>query len=360
MALVREESVVGDDVSPVEVVSDGWGMNLGSVTSIVALPALPNIERAFAVASRNSRVGSSSADRNSACTPWLILRSSPYNLPARRNMSGSFSGPSTTSPMTRMKSTSLPERLNTVKSYEPHGAALSTLHVMQQRLPPLRRSPLLVARGGAAEYVASSIVESCAVALRLGADGLDLDVVNDANGLRVRPRSAPVRFSRRTAVPDASWDDLVAALPQDGVTVILRADVAEHDDIRRNLANHTSTVHPWFIVGSSNGDPKADLLANSPTFVRGSLASMPAGIERFCAETRNAGRTGIVLDDNDWTGGIVAVAHRFGLEAMVENVVQEHRMVTLLRMGIDVLSSAWPDRMASARAEHERLIARES
>jgi hypothetical protein len=113
-----------------------------------------------------------------------------------------------------------------------------------------------------------------------------------------------------------------------------------------------SSVRP--VVGSARGVPGPVPSTSVACYVLGALAEMPHGPERFFAAARSAGWRGVVLPDRDWTGGVVTLAHRFELETVADGVVQEHRAVALLRMGIDVISSSWPDRLASAALEFER------
>jgi glycerophosphoryl diester phosphodiesterase len=52
----------------------------------------------------------------------------------------------------------------------------------------------------------------------------------------------------------------------------------------------------------------------------------------------------------DWTGGNVALAHRFNRYAFAWDAQLERILVSLLDMGIDGVFSDWSDRMADAFA----------
>jgi SAM-dependent methyltransferase len=84
-------------------------------------------------------------------------------------------------------------------------------------------------------------------------------------------------------------------------------------------------------------------------FVRARLATMSGGPERYFAGAHDLGWEGVVMSDDDWTGGLVTLAHRFGLLAFAEDVLREHRANDLIRMGADVMSGRWPERMVAAR-----------
>lgn len=234
---------------------------------------------------------------------------------------------------------------------------------MQQHLPSLRGTTLLVARGGASEYVRSSLVEACGVALRLGSHGLDVDGALIAGTVRLTHRNGAGMLSRfrRTAGSGPTIAEFLVAVPGAvAVPVFLRigADVAADDvdevvgEVAATLTagDLVSVVRP--VVSHAQGDPGTSPFPDG--YVSCSLAEMPHGPERFFAAARSGGWRGVVLPDRDWTGGIVTLAHRFEIEAMADAVVQEHRAVALLRMGIDVISSSWPDRLASAALEFER------
>ena len=232
---------------------------------------------------------------------------------------------------------------------------------MQQHLPSLRGTTLLVARGGASEYVQSSFVEACAVALRLGSHGLDVDAVVVAGSVRFVPNNGAgvrSRFRRggRTGPTITEFFAAISAAADLPVFVRIGADdVAEVvGEVAAVLTTGdiASSVRP--VVGSARGVPGPVPATSVACYVFGALADMPHGPERFFAAARSAGWRGVVLPDRDWTGGVVTLAHRFELETVADGVVQEHRAVALLRMGIDVISSSWPDRLASAALEFER------
>jgi hypothetical protein len=200
-------------------------------------------------------------------------------------------------------------------------------------------------------------VEACAVALRLGAHGLDLDIAKMAGQVCfVQPnRGGFAERFRRGGAADPPVHDFFATLPGAlDVPAFVRVRGEDVAEVSAALTAGNTTPNASFIVASAHGVPQPSPGSSESCYVRSALAEMPHGPERFFAAVRAAGWRGAVMPDRDWTGGVVALAHRFELEAIADVVVQEHRALELLRMGIDVISSSWPDRLASAALEFER------
>ncbi len=237
---------------------------------------------------------------------------------------------------------------------------------MQQHLPSLRGTTLLLARGGASGHVTSSLTEACGVALRLGSHGVDVDAAVESGLVRLlhRTDAGLLRRMRRPGATGPTLDEFFAALPG---AAIIPVFMRLRDDSVATVATAVAArplidaaLLPRFVLTASRGIPAPAPSKSFACYVSSSLAEMPYGPERFFAAARTAGWCGVVLPDRDWTGGVVTLAHRFELEAFADAVVQEHRAVSLMRMGIDVISSAWPDRLTSAVLEFERTQPRES
>ncbi len=195
------------------------------------------------------------------------------------------------------------------------------------------------------------------MALRLGAHGLDLDgAVAAGRVCFVQPnRGGFAEKFRRGGTTDPTVYDFFAALPGAlHVPVFMRVRGEDVAEVSAALTAGDTMPKTSFIVASARGVPQPSPGSSVSCYVRSALAEMPHGPERFFAAVRAAGWRGAVMPDRDWTGGVVALAHRFELETVADGVVQEHRATALLRMGIDVISSSWPDRLASAALEFER------
>ena len=54
------------------------------------------------------------------------------------------------------------------------------------------------------------------------------------------------------------------------------------------------------------------------------------------------------LDESDWSAGLVALFHRFGIVCLGRNAQQPRQIHGLLRAGVDGLFGSHADRMAQA------------
>ena len=76
------------------------------------------------------------------------------------------------------------------------------------------------------------------------------------------------------------------------------------------------------------------------------------GVERRCARLAEAGIDALNMPQQDWTGGMTTLAHRFGVLALAWDAQQDHRIEALLRMGIDGLFGDHVDRLVEAYRRH--------
>lgn len=207
--------------------------------------------------------------------------------------------------------------------------------------------------------MSTTLGESCIVAVRLGAHGMDLDgvVTDGVPYLAVLFDSRRFAGFRRRVAPSTKVSDLLAAAADvASMPVFVRIDAESFRTWVDALTNGERELSVRFIDVIERALPVVAPHIHRPMYARSSLAVMASGPERFFAAARANGWTGVMLPDRDWTGGIVTLAHRYDLEAIADGVVQEHRMLSLLRMGIDVLSSTWPDRMAAAASDFARTV----
>jgi glycerophosphoryl diester phosphodiesterase len=80
------------------------------------------------------------------------------------------------------------------------------------------------------------------------------------------------------------------------------------------------------------------------------LKACRGGLERHIARLAEASIDVLNMPHQDWTGGNVALAHRFDRYAFAWDAQLERILVSLLDMGIDGVFSDWSDRMADAFA----------
>lgn len=231
---------------------------------------------------------------------------------------------------------------------------------MQQRLPSLIR-PITFAHRGARAYSPENTIEAFQLGLRLGATGLESDVWVTADGVAVldhdgvvrrRTRKVPIREVVRKSLPShvPEVSEMLEACPGD---FDLSLDVkdpsaldATLDAIRATRPELESRTwlchHDWTLVAGWRGRTHARLVDSTR------LSRIKEGPEKRLAQLADAGIDCLNMHHTDWTGGIVALAHRFRRFALGWDMQFDHVIETGLRMGLDGVFSDYPDRMVEA------------
>ena len=231
---------------------------------------------------------------------------------------------------------------------------------MQQRLPSLI-DPITFAHRGARAYSPENTIEAFQLGLRLGASGLESDVWVTADGVavldhdgvvRVRTRKVPISEIERkflpSHIPDVS--EMLDACP--GVYE-LSLDVKDPAALEPTLGAIRSTRpemesrtwlchHDWSLVAQWRTMTHAKLVDSTR------LGRIKEGPELRLAQLADAGIDCLNMRHTDWTGGIVALAHRFRRFALGWDMQFDHVIETGLRMGLDGVFSDYPDRMVEA------------
>lgn len=235
---------------------------------------------------------------------------------------------------------------------------------MQQRLPSLLDDPIAFAHRGARAHAPENTVEAFALALRLGATGLESDVWLTADGVPVldhdgvvtiRRRKRPIAELRRTELPShipaltelyehcgsAYSLSLDLKAPEAGAAVI-----AVTREAAPALLDRLWLCSPvWEQLLALRGQG-ARLIDSTR------LHRIKEGPERRAAVLAEQGIDGINLHHTDWNGGLVALFHRFDRVAFGWDMQHDDVLRPSLRMGLDGIYSDWVDRMLDAyRAE---------
>ncbi len=212
-------------------------------------------------------------------------------------------------------------------------------------------------------------LEAFALALRLGATGLESDVWLTADG-----------------VPVLDHDGVVGRVRRKPISALTRSELPEHIPALTDLF---TTVGTSFELSLDVKDPDAGLpiihaaLAADPTLserlwlcdddldrlsrwrdesgevrlvMSTRLKRMKAGPERLAAQMRERSIDAVNLHHSDWTGGLTTLFHRFGRYAFGWDAQFERILDGLLRMGIDGLYSDHADRMSDALERHARRV----
>jgi glycerophosphoryl diester phosphodiesterase len=232
------------------------------------------------------------------------------------------------------------------------------------RLPSLRYPPIAFAHRGARAHAPENTIEAFELGLRLGASGLESDVWLTADGIAVldhdgqigrRPRRTAISRLDRAALPahvptvselydtcgtgyefsldlkdSAAIAAVVAAATEAGGDAFERLWICHHD-----LAVLTEWRSRW-----------PDLHLVHSTFI----GHMDRGPERHAAALTEIGIDAVNLHHTEWTGGFIALYHRFDRLAFAWDVQFERVMDEMLDAGIDALYSDHVDLLVAAVA----------
>ena len=235
---------------------------------------------------------------------------------------------------------------------------------MPTRLPSLRRPPIGFAHRGARAHAPENTLESFRLAVRLGAGGLESDVWLTADGEAVLDHDGLIRQGlRKRPIAEVDRADLPGHIPslaelyaEVGPALELSLDVKDPAAFDRvvevataagpDALEHLWLCHPdWALIADWRQRCATVRLVDS-TF----LGHMPNGPERRAAELAGAGVDAVNLHHSEWTGGLVALFHRFGVLCFGWDAQHERILDGLLDDGLDAVYSDHVDRMVDALA----------
>jgi glycerophosphoryl diester phosphodiesterase len=230
------------------------------------------------------------------------------------------------------------------------------------RLPSKRTPPVGFAHRGARAHALENTLDAFALALRLGATGLESDVWLTADGQAVldhdgvvggRFRRRPIGEVRRAELPAhvPTLADLYAAC---GTGFELSLDIKDPVAIGEVIAvardaqaeEHLWVCHPdWQLVATWRDLSPTVKLVDSTR-----LARIKEGPERRAASLADAGIDAVNLHHADWTGGLTTLFHRFDRLTLGWDAQFDRTLDALLDAGIDGVFSDHVDRMMDAIA----------
>jgi glycerophosphoryl diester phosphodiesterase len=235
---------------------------------------------------------------------------------------------------------------------------------VQQRLPSLLADPIGFAHRGARAHARENTLEAFALALRLGANGLESDVWLTSDGIPVLDHDGVVRRGvRRRGVVTMSREELPAHIPALS-DLLARCGSAYH--LSLDLKDPRAGNAVIDVVEAEAPEMLERIWLCSPSLqslleLRGRgvrlvestrLERVKEGPERRAAVLAAEGIDAINMHHTDWNGGLVALFHRFELLAFGWDMQHPHVLRPALRMGLDAVYSDWVDRMVDAFA-HE-------
>lgn len=234
--------------------------------------------------------------------------------------------------------------------------------VAQQRLPSLLDPPVAFAHRGARAHAPENTIEAFALALRLGATGLESDVwlTSDGvavldhdgvvkNGLRKRPIASLARAALPGHIP--TLDELFEQCGTGFHLSLDVKDVAAGPVVVDTVRSAAPDIAPrlWLCQPSWESLVPLRALSDEVKLVESTrLARIKEGPERRAAVLADHGIDAINLHYTDWTGGLTTLFHRFGRLALSWDLQFERNLREALRMGVDGVFSDWVDRMMGA------------
>jgi glycerophosphoryl diester phosphodiesterase len=233
------------------------------------------------------------------------------------------------------------------------------------RLPALRPPAVLFAHRGARAHAPENTVEAFTLGLRLGATGLESDVWITADGQAVLDHDGILGGPfRRRRIRDVAREDLPPHVPTlaelyeaCGTRFELSLDVKDpdaFDEVLRVSRTAGAVERLWLchpdaaVLAGWRERSEAARLVHSTR-----IAALEGGMERHAATLRAAGIDVVNLHHSEWSGGMVALVHRFGRLALGWDAQHVRVIAGLLHMGIDGVFGDHVDRLVDAAAEVE-------
>lgn len=222
--------------------------------------------------------------------------------------------------------------------------------------------PIGFAHRGARAHAPENTIEAFELALRLGATGLESDVWVTADGEAVLDHDGVVRSGlRRRPISEVRRTDLPPHIPTlaelydaVGTALPLSLDVKDPAAAEPTIAVARAaggTAIPnlhlcspdWELAASWKAlDP--DVVAVDSTRIR----RIKEGPERRAATLRDAGVDVVNMHHSDWSGGLVALFHRFERKVFAWDCQFRRHLDGMLAIGVDGLYSDHVDRMMDA------------
>lgn len=233
---------------------------------------------------------------------------------------------------------------------------------MPTRLPSLLVPPIAFAHRGARAHAPENTMEAFELAARLGATGLESDVWVTADGVAVldhdgmvgrRPRRRPIAGQARADlpphIPDAA--DLIPLLDtglefsvdvKDPAAAVPLLDALGAGDPTRLSRVWLCHDDHDLLLSWRERAPQVRLVDSTR------LRRLERGPERHAAILREKGIDALNMHHTDWTGGLVALLHRFDRLAWGWDAQHTRIIDGLFDMGIDAVFSDHTDRLVDS------------
>jgi glycerophosphoryl diester phosphodiesterase len=226
------------------------------------------------------------------------------------------------------------------------------------RLPSLMDPPVGFAHRGARAHAPDNTLESFALALRLGAKGLESDVWITADGQAVLDHDGVAGSRlRRRRIAEMDRDELPGHIPTLGdLYALCGPDI----DISLDVKDPAAAAEVVAVARDAGAEqrlwlchPDLDTVASWRTMTTARLvhstrlAALDVGPERHAADLARRSVDAVNLHHSEWTGGNIVLYHRFEVLAMGWDAQFERVLNGLLDAGIDAVFSDHVDRMVA-------------
>lgn len=236
---------------------------------------------------------------------------------------------------------------------------------MPPRLEPLLKRPIGFAHRGARAHAQENTLEAFELAAKLGATGMETDVFVTYDGVAVLDHDGVVGgFLRKEPIGEVPRSALPAHIPslaefydRLGTEWPLSVDVkdpAAFEAIVGTARNAGGSAeeqlwlchHEYHQLIPWREHTTAKLVDSTR------LNKMKEGPERRAAKLRDLGIDAINLRQGDWSGGMIAMFHRFDRYAFGWDAQQPRQLANLLDSGIDGVFSDHSDRISEALKQY--------
>lgn len=232
---------------------------------------------------------------------------------------------------------------------------------MTTRIDAMWSPPLLFAHRGAKAHARENTIDAFALAVRLGATGLETDAWRTRDGEVVLDHDGHHRFFPRKWIADVDRADLRSHIPTldeyydaIGTELPLSVDIkdpAVFEPLVAVARRRGATDRLWVCHGDLDQliewrDRAPDVhLVNSTAIER-----LPVGAERRAAELAAARIDAVNLRQGEWTGGLTTLFHRFDVLCFGWDAQHERQIARLIDQGIDAVYGDYVDRLVAVEA----------
>ncbi len=210
-----------------------------------------------------------------------------------------------------------------------------------------------------------------ALALRLGANGLESDAWTTADGHVVLDHDGVVKkFVRNRPISGLRLSDLPSHIPTlaslfetCGTNFDLSIDIKDEQSFERTtetarnsgfdesrlwLCHHSSAV----VIAQRSLLPNVRLVDSTR------LSRIKEGLEMRCAKLSSSGVDCLNMHHTDWTAGSTTLVHKFGMFAFGWDCQYNYVLSSSLRMGLDAVFSDHVDAMVETYEKEVGFIPR--